>query len=60
MKPKPFILTLVPKHQDDDPEGFRRLRFILKRLLRGFSFRCTKIDFGERQPSQEEESDKDG
>jgi hypothetical protein len=42
-KPQAFTLMLVALHRYDDPQGWRRMRAVLKRLLRGFGFRCVSI-----------------
>ncbi|WP_428305835.1 hypothetical protein [Lacipirellula sp.] len=38
-KPR-FNLLIEANHQADDPDGTRRLRLVLKRLLRSFGLRC--------------------
>jgi hypothetical protein len=55
-----FRLTLVPNHQPDDPQGFRRMRMVLKRLLRGFGFRCTLIEYPEDKPEGSDQEGSDG
>jgi hypothetical protein len=43
-KPHAVILHLQPSYWPDDPDGDRRLRAILKRLLRAYEFRLTKLE----------------
>lgn len=43
--PPTFVLTLVAQHRDQDPDGMRRLRAVLKLLLRTFGFRCKSISY---------------
>lgn len=43
-KPPAVVLHLQPSYRDDDPEGNRRLRAILKLMLRGYGFRLTKLE----------------
>jgi hypothetical protein len=38
-----YIITVRPEQQPDDPDGIRRLRELLKRLLRSFGMRCLSI-----------------
>jgi hypothetical protein len=44
-RPQRFVLTLQLNEDETDPDGYRRLRLALKRLLRCWGLRCTKIDF---------------
>ncbi|WP_152098008.1 hypothetical protein [Lacipirellula parvula] len=39
-----YQLTLEAKPQADDPDGARRVRMALKRLLRSFGLRCVKVE----------------
>jgi hypothetical protein len=39
-----YQVTLEVKPQPDDPDGVRRVRMALKRLLRTFGLRCTKVE----------------
>lgn len=38
-----FMLTVEPLPQGDDPDGTRRLRSALKRLLRSYGLRCVAV-----------------
>jgi hypothetical protein len=44
-KPQRFVLTLQPSKDETDPEGYRRLRMALKKLLRCWGLRCVRIDY---------------
>jgi hypothetical protein len=39
-----YQITLEAKPQPDDPDGVRRLRMGLKRLLRSFGLRCVRVE----------------
>lgn len=39
-----YQLTLEAKPQVDDPDGARRIRMALKRLLRSFGLRCIRVE----------------
>lgn len=41
-KPR-YQLLIEVQHQADDPDGTRRLRLVLKRLLRSFGLRCVTV-----------------
>ncbi len=41
-KPR-YQLLIEVQHQADDPDGVRRLRMALKRLLRSFGLRCVSV-----------------
>ena len=44
MKPKPrFSLTLEGEHDTSDPDGYRRVKLLLKRLLRSHNLKCVAI-----------------
>jgi len=47
-----YALTLRAEPRAGDPDGTRRLRALLKRLLRGYGFRCTRIDVIDPQPER--------
>jgi hypothetical protein len=38
-------LTLEALPRDDDRDGNRRMRSILKMLLRGYGFRCQRVEW---------------
>jgi hypothetical protein len=53
--PKPrFVLHLTALPRDNDDDGMRRLRAVLKLLLRGFGFRCTWISYPPSGPADDE------
>lgn len=41
-KPR-YQLLIEVQHQANDPDGVRRLRMALKRLLRSFGMRCVTV-----------------
>lgn len=43
MTPAPYTLTVEAKRQSDDPDGTRRLRHLLKRMLRSYGLRCISM-----------------
>jgi hypothetical protein len=51
-----YQLTLRARSQRDDPEGIRRLRLALKRLLRGYGLTCVSVEPLSHEASGEQES----
>ncbi|WP_428306751.1 hypothetical protein [Lacipirellula sp.] len=42
--PTTYHLTLEAKPQADDPDGVRRVRMALKKLLRSFGLKCVRVE----------------
>ena len=54
-KPR-YQLLLEVQHQADDPDGTRRLRMLLKRMLRSFGLRCITATPVDEQPNVKEQT----
>ena len=51
-----YTIRLRCQHDPTDPDGIRRLRAALKRLLRGYGLRCIAVEpVVEPEPDQEVE-----
>lgn len=48
-----YVLHLRPEPQADDPDGTRRLRAALKRLLRSYGLRCVRFDSNAEPKAQD-------